>query len=195
MIFQALSIIRSQLEQYIRLNSTVTSTQKEVVLGNIALADTTNGTALADKVVVTLLKLEEDISLKNGQTRFVEGDRIRKENRPVHSYAYVLFTANYPDSYDNALKRLSSIVKFFQGKNTFTFQNSPLSEVEDFPGIDDLKMTLELISPSFEQLNHVWGMLGGSSRPAVLYKVRLIVLERDAPMDYDTPIKHIIINE
>jgi hypothetical protein len=165
------------------------------VLGNIALAEGNNSAALAGKVVITLLKLEEDPSLKNGQTRFVEGDRIKKVNRPVHTYAYLLFTANYPDSYENALKRLSSIVKFFQGKSTFTNQNSPLAEVEDVEGIKELKMTLELISPSFEQLNHVWGMLGGNSHPAVMYKARLVVLERDAPMDYETPIKHIIINE
>ena len=195
MIYEAFAILRSQLEQYIRQNSEISSTDDEVVLGNISLAESTNAAAITNKVVLSLAKLEEDVALKNGQTRFVEANRIRKENRPVHSYAYILITAHYPDNYSNALKRLTSVVKFFQGKTTFTKANSPLTEIEDAEGIDELKMTVELVSPTFEQLNHIWGMMGGKSHPAVLYKARVLVIRRDAPMDYDTPIKHIIINE
>lgn len=195
MIYEAFAILRSQLEQYIRQNSTISSTDDEVVLGNISLAESGNSSDITNKVVMSLVKLEEDATLKNGQTRFKEANRIRKENRPVHSYAYILFTAHYPSSYSNALKRLTSVVKFFQGKSTFTKANSPLTEVEDADGINELKMSLELISPSFEQLNHIWGMMGGKSHPSVLYKARILEIKRDAPQDYDTPITHILINE
>ena len=195
MIFEALSILKAELEQYIRLSTGSTSTEEEVVLGNISQAEGTTTTAITNKVVLTLLKLEEDVTLKNGPTRIREGERYKKENRPVHTYAFVLITAHYPDNYANALKRIGHVVKFFQGKSIFTHANSPLVENDEVDGIESLNMNLELISPTFEQLNHIWGVMGGKSHPAVLYKARLLVLKRDAPQDFEEPITHIIINE
>ncbi len=194
MIYEAFAILRSQLEDFIRSNSSISSTDPEVVLGNMSLADTTDGALITNKVVLSLICLNEETSLKNGQTRFVDGDRIRKENRPIHSNANILITAHYPSNYSNALKRLGEVVTFFQGKNAFTLANSPLAEVDDIEGIDDLKMTLELVTPAFEELNHIWGMMGGKSHPSVLYKARILLLKRNAPQDFDTPITHIIIN-
>lgn len=194
MIYESLAILRAELENYIRLNSTIVSTEDEVVLGNIALSEGAGAAAITNKLVLTLLKIEEDPSLKNGPTRIFDGTRYIKENRPIHSYAYILITAHYPGTYANALKRLTATLKFFQGKSIFTHANSPLLEMEDVEGIDEFKMTLELVSPSFEQLNHIWGMMGGKSHPAVLYKARLLVIKRDAPQDFEEPITHIIIN-
>ncbi len=194
MIYEAFAILRSQLEDFIRSNSSINTTDHEVVLGNMSLADTTDAAAIKDKVVLSLISLNEETSLKNGQTRFVDGDRIRKENRPIHSNANILITAHYPSNYSNALKRLGEVVTFFQGKNTFTLANSPLAEVDEAAGIEELKMTLELVTPAFEELNHIWGMMGGKSHPAVLYKARILLLKRNAPQDFDTPITHIIIN-
>ena len=35
---------------------------------------------------------------------------------------------------------------------------------------------------NFEQLNHLWGVLGGAYFPSVLYKVRLVKIRSDADM-------------
>ncbi len=195
MLYEALAILRSQLQLFIAQNDDTVTTDSEVVLGNIAMAETANATPITNKVVISLVSLEDDATLKNGPTRFVEANQIKKENRPVHTNAYILITAHYPAGYTNALKRLSQVIKFFQGKAIFTQSNSPLPEIEETEGITEFKMTLELMSPSFEQQNHIWGMLGGKSHPFALYKARLIVLKRDAPQDFETPIKHIIINQ
>lgn len=194
MIYESLAILRAELENFIRHNSTIVSTEDEVVLGNIALTEGAGAAAITNKLVLTLIKVEEDPSLKNGPTRIFDGTKYIKENRPVHSYAYILVTAHYPDTYTNALKRLTAAIKFFQGKSIFTHANSPLTELEDVEGIDEFKITMELVSPSFEQLNHIWGMMGGKSHPAVLYKARLLTIKRDAPQDSEEPITHIIIN-
>lgn len=194
MIYEAFAIIRSQLEDFIRSNSVIATTDPEVVLGNISLADTADATSITNKVVISLVSLHEEQALKNGPTRFIEGDRIKKENRPVHSNANILITAHYPANYANALKRLGSVVSFFQGKNTFTLNNSPTAELEGVSDLQDFKMTLELVTPGFEELNHIWGMMGGKSHPSVLYKARILVIKRDAPQDFDTPITHILIN-
>ena len=194
MIYESLAILRAELENFISHNSTIVSTEDEVVLGNIALSEGASAAAITNKLVLTLIKIEEDPSLKNGPTRIFDGTKYIKENRPVHSYAYILITAHYPDNYANALKRLTAAIKFFQGKAIFTHANSPLPELDDLEGIDEFKMTLELVSPSFEQLNHIWGMMGGKSHPAVLYKARILVIKRDAPQDFEEPITHIIVN-
>jgi hypothetical protein len=159
------------------------------------LAESQGAADIINKVVIGLVALENDVTLKNGPTRFVEDNRVRKENRPVHTNAHIIVTAHYPANYTNAIKRLSQVIKFFQGKSIFTHANSPLTELDGVEGISEFKMTLELMSPSFEQQNHIWGMLGGKSHPFALYKARLIILKRDAPMEYETPIKHIIIND
>lgn len=195
MIYESMSILRSELEQYIKLSTQSESTDAEVVLGDISLANSNNGTNIKDKVVLSVVKLEEESSLKNGPTRIPEGARYKVENRPVHTNLYLLIAANYPEKYSNALKRISSVIKFFQGKLQFSLADSPVAELESSSDVNELKITVELLSPSFEQLNHIWGMLGGKSMPCALYKIRVLTLRRDAPIGYDTPIEHILINE
>ena len=34
---------------------------------------------------------------------------------------------------------------------------------------------MELVSPTFEQQNHIWGGMGAKYLPSVLYKVRMLV--------------------
>jgi hypothetical protein len=195
MLYEALAILKAQLQQYIRQNDDTVTTDSEVVLGNIALAESQGATDISNKVVVGLVSLENDVTLKNGPTRIVEQNQVKKENRPIYTNAYIIITANYPSNYTNAVKRLGQVIRFFQGKAIFTHANSPLTELDSIEGISEFKITLELMSPSFEQQNHIWGMLGGKSHPFALYKARLIELKREAPMDYETPITHIIINE
>ena len=40
----------------------------------------------------------------------------------------------------------------------------------------DLKFTMELYTLTFEQINHLWGSLGGRQIPFAMYKLRLIAI-------------------
>ena len=42
------------------------------------------------------------------------------------------------------------------------------------------KLIVEMISLTFEQQNHMWGTLGAKYLPSVLYKVRMLVVQRSA---------------
>jgi len=125
------------------------------------------------------------------------------ENSPVCLNLYVLITCNYtPDSdptkgYISSLKRLSFIIQFLQGKNSFSYSSS----VSDFPAPNsdfdllNLKFTLELYTLTFEQINHLWGSLGGRQVPFAMYKLRLIAITdrkrlREVPLieEIDTTI-------
>ena len=46
--------------------------------------------------------------------------------------------------------------------------------------ITNFKFVVDLFTPTFEELNFVWGTLGGKQIPSVMYKVSLIEIEREA---------------
>ncbi|MGB1450995.1 MAG: Pvc16 family protein, partial [Marinirhabdus sp.] len=50
--------------------------------------------------------------------------------------------------------------------------------VSALDALSEFSFTTTLFTPTFEQLNYVWGTLGGKSLPSVLYKVSLIPIER-----------------
>jgi len=39
-----------------------------------------------------------------------------------------------------------------------------------------MKITMELYTLTFEQINHLWGSLGGRQAPFAMYKARLIMV-------------------
>jgi hypothetical protein len=45
--------------------------------------------------------------------------------------------------------------------------------------VDNFRFTVELYTPTFEELNYIWGTLGGKQLPSALYKVSMIQIERN----------------
>lgn len=177
MIFEALSMIRSELGAYIASLGDG-GAQTDVVLGNISLLESNDTDSIKDRVVITLVNAEEESALKNSNGfHRANGGRMTVENPPIYLNLYLLFSANWPDGYDTAIHRLSNIIEFFQGKNIFTVQNSPnsvdtLNTID--PDIVDLRLILNMYTMTFEQINHLWGSLGGKQIPFVMYKMRLV---------------------
>ncbi|MCC7526848.1 MAG: DUF4255 domain-containing protein, partial [Chitinophagaceae bacterium] len=144
---------------------------------------TTSGINLDDKIVFTLVNIEEESTLKNAP--FVKkgftGTGLY-ENPPVFLNLYLLITACNKsadnNSYTDALERLSLVIAFFQSKNTFTAGSSVSGDTSFFTSEDILQMTIrhEMYTLSFEQVNHLWGTLGGKQMPFVMYKLRLIAI-------------------
>lgn len=176
MIHEALSLIREELNAFIKsLDDNITNDQ--VLLGNIALMESEDGKDLLEKVVITLVNIEEESALKNRKLpRIQEGDKILVENPPVFLNLYVLFTASWPANYDNAIKRLGHVVSFFQHRNQFNLKNAAHFadgvDIDD-PDLAEMRLVLDLYTMTFEQINHLWGSLGGKQAPFVMYKVRL----------------------
>ena len=201
MISEALIFIRNELRQYLIANKGTLDpqlNQGDIILGNISMlegqADDTQ--ALANKVVLTLVNLEEESSLKNGRAFLRNPARAGIEyiSPPVYLNLYILFTATLgttggPDpAYQRSLHRISLIIEFFQLKKSFTVQNSPgaapgnMTETER----DEFQLIPELYTLTFEQINHLWGSLGGKQVPFVLYKMRIVKIQggitADAPL-------------
>jgi hypothetical protein len=178
MIKQALSLIRDQLNQHLPTGDA----GPVAVLGDIAQNDQENGDggSLVNRVVITLVNVEQETTLKNIPSYQKTLNGIRYQNAPVYLNLYVLISANYPNNYEDALARLSHVIEFFQFRNVINLKNSPESQVASATNPDelDLELILDLYTISFEQLNHLWGALGGKQKPFVLYKVRLIMVRR-----------------
>lgn len=179
MIDIVLLLIRNELANYLAAFDPA-----NVVIDNIGLLETTNGNTLTENIVITLVNIEEESALKNQPAlRRPFAGSANYENPPVYLNLYILFTCNYSgDHYQLALRRLSHIIRFIQGKNSFSAASSVAGAGLNLAdeGIADLKFTLELYTLTFEQINHLWGSLGGRQVPFAMYKMRLTVISDHA---------------
>lgn len=183
MIDTALILLRDELSSYINLKDASVN----VVIDNIGLAETSNGETLTNNVVITLVNIEEESTLKNQPAlkRPFINNKGTYQNPPVYLNLYVLFVSNYSgNDYPLALKRLSYIIQFLQGKNSFSSSSSVLGGSIDLSNdnITELRFTLELYTLTFEQINHLWGSLGGRQMPFVMYKLRLVAITEGIPL-------------
>jgi hypothetical protein len=180
MIETAILLLRDELQSYINNHDASVN----VIIDNIGLFETAHGDTLTNSIVITLVNIEEESTLKNQPAlkRPLIGNAIY-QNPPIFLNLYVLFTSNYSgNDYGLALKRLSYIIRFLQSRNSFSTSSSVTGASIDLTDDDvvDLKFTMELYTLTFEQINHLWGSLGGRQVPFVMYKLRLVVISEHA---------------
>ena len=186
MIDIALILLRDELISYLSTKDSAT-----VNVDNIGLFESSGGTGLNDSIIISLVNVEEESALKNQPAlkRPFNTTAVYR-NPPVYLNLYVLFTCNYSgDNYRLALQRLSLIIQFLQSKNSFSAGSTTSPGTLDMtnPDIVDLRFTMELYTLTFEQINHLWGSLGGRQVPFVMYKLRLVAITertllREAPL-------------
>jgi Pvc16 N-terminal domain len=176
MLHVALKFIRDTLNQHIKSPNLP---EKLVEIGNIALIDAYSGSlsnSLTNKVIVSLINVEEERTLKNAPyvpaKQNSDGTTATKGS-PIYINLYLVFGANVND-YGDSLEYLSKIISFFHSYKVFEGQAyQELGEA----GIE--KMIFDLCSMRFEELNQVWGILGGKYVPSVIYKVRLFAIQNE----------------
>ncbi|HLP54202.1 MAG TPA: DUF4255 domain-containing protein [Fluviicola sp.] len=153
-----------------------------VSMNNIAMIEhdaTDDNINFQDSVLMTLLNMNEEKTLKNFPNVKHENNRVVYQNNRINLNLFVLFSANR-NTYARSLKDISKIVEFFQGKRLFTQANSDYNRSNvAMAGVQDFHFTVELYTPSFEELNFIWGALGGKQYPSALYKLSLIEIVRD----------------
>ena len=181
MIDKAILLLRDELQSYISFRDASVN----VVIDNIGLFETSKGDTLANNIIITVVNIEEESTLKNQSAiRRPIADRAIYQNPPIYLNLYVLLTSNYSgNDYPLALKRLSYIIQFMQSKNSFSASSSVTGTSLDMgdPEIAGLRFTMELYTLTFEQINHLWGSLGGRQSPFVMYKLRLVSISERVP--------------
>lgn len=138
------------------------------VVDNIAKHED-DTSSLDNKVVITLLSVEEESTMKNTPRylKFNESENImERESQPAYLNLYVMITAN-KSMYDGALVNISKVIEIFQANNVLKYNASN-------PGESDFIFRIELHSVPFDQLSYIWGLLGGKIMPSVLYKISVV---------------------
>ncbi|MES2731550.1 MAG: DUF4255 domain-containing protein [Bacteroidota bacterium] len=183
MISHALTIVINELNQHLEVYKLPGSPAAKAELGNIAEGFTT-GSNLRELLILTLVNIREEKALKNLPSYVRNEVKLSAsyENPPVFLNFQILLTATHTN-YTNALLLLSRSIRFFQFQNVFTQDNvkpgslttnlppNPLDQLESF------KLIFDLFSPTMEEVNHLWGTLGGKQYPFVLYTLRMLDLK------------------
>lgn len=194
MIDKALRFLADEINQY--LKTKLSFLGDKIILDNISrLNDASNNTNATNKVILSLVNIEEDRLYKNPEN-FTKTDdnKVVYKNPPVPVNVYCVFAFNHGENdteftnhYEEGLMYISYIIRFFQHRNVFTPQNSPSLD----PGIE--KMIADLHSLGFEQLNHLWAILGGKYLPSVMYKFRLLILDEDLQQGIGELIRNVSV--
>lgn len=179
--------VAQELNAYFSLLSS--STEEHVTVGS--LFDLTGGHSsdIQNKLLVTLTNVEQDKTYhslnihkktQNGNSQIIKPE--------IKVNLYFLFIANFTN-YNESLKNISRVISFFQHRNSFD-----ISTNKAFPN-NTAHISFELCSQSFEQQNHVWGMLGGKYIPSVMYKAGILDIQDERVEAEVMPVTEVIINE
>ncbi|MEM7371307.1 MAG: DUF4255 domain-containing protein [Bacteroidota bacterium] len=174
MIHQVLPVIVGELNDFFQHR--FDTTEDKVVLGNIINQDGSVAIEGDDKVIVSLINVERDGSNQMAGQQSAP-------NPPVHINLYLMFGAYFrPINYIEALKFISGVVGFFQGKPIFNHHNTPM-----FP-TDATHVRLEIVNIDFRELSNLWASLGAKYIPSVIYRLRTLNMDEDNITDDYPPI-------
>jgi hypothetical protein len=190
MIYHSLNTIAELLNTslYEKWGATINGTNEVVQLNNIAnIGDEKND--LQNKIVLTLLKMEEEKSLKNGTFyKKTSGDTFNKHHPAVYLNLYLLLAIT-KKNYREALQLLSDCITFFQHNKVFTGQVS-----EGVEGDGEFRLTVELHDINFQEVFEMWSNLGSKQFPFVIYKVRLLRFLETKAIEEVVPIKTVNVH-
>jgi hypothetical protein len=181
----ALTIVVNELDKHLTDTYGAAAVTPQVRLGNIAEGVGSGSTAVPRDVLdLSMINVREEKTLKNisNQIRDDATLKVVYQNPPVFLNLHILLVATH-SAYTNALLVLSRAIRFFQFSNVFDQDSvAPTSLTSNAPAnpldqLEAFKLIFELYSPTMEEVNHLWGTLGGKQYPFVVYTLRLLELK------------------
>lgn len=176
MISEVLVFLKNRLNTHLKSGWSPDESQEDPV----TFLDGQNMEPLTFKlgaVSLLLINIEEEATLRRPDRyqRVLPDGTPQKIQPDIRLNLYVLFVARFRQ-YEESLQYLSLIIRYFQQQRLFNHHNAPeLSE-----GVEQL--VLELITLPFSGQNEVWNALRETYHPSVLYRVKMIVFEDEAPI-------------
>tara|TARA_R110002020_G_scaffold83108_3_gene205924 strand:- start:40377 stop:40964 length:588 start_codon:yes stop_codon:yes gene_type:complete len=176
MIYPSLSGIVEQLNHFMydKWGTTTNGTNVIVQLDNIAnINDEKND--LQDKVIVTLIRTEEEPTLKNGPFYSTpNGSSTIKHHPAIYLNLYLLFSIT-KKNYKESLQLLSDTIMFFQSHKVFGVTVSNDSNQEE-----NFKIHMDLHDIALQEIFELWSNLGNKQFPFILYKARVLrMIDKD----------------
>ncbi|MBI5740881.1 MAG: DUF4255 domain-containing protein [Nitrospirae bacterium] len=184
MLVSALTFLKDELNAHI-----ITRTGSNAAVVNMCkVVNETGKYAFEGAIGASIINIEEERVFKARLPEYVNinGRHVLQEPE-LKLNLHVLFAANFK-VYDVALKYISHVLTFFQAHPSFTSA--------EYPALDANieKLSVELQSLSYEQLNQVWAFIGGKQLPSVIYKVRMVALQDEARTAVQLPLMTIKTN-
>ena len=146
----------------------------------------------AGQLALTVVNIEEEKILKAqlpNERR--NGNQIQFSNPEIKLNLLLLLAANPGNNnYLAALERLSQAMLFLQGTPFFDRTRFPALAAP--PEIE--KLSIELYTLTLEQQNQLWASLGAKYLPSVVYKLRLVIIDRGL-FGNETPAIRVLENE
>ncbi|WP_303315352.1 DUF4255 domain-containing protein [Flavivirga abyssicola] len=172
MLDKALLFISNLLNKELKMSFGLTD--DIVVVGSLINLDGSITKNIENKVVLSIINLEHEKTVKHREGYITnEQGAFNKVNAPVHLNLYLLISANYnSDNYMEALKMLSAVIGVFQSTRVF--------KSETYPELDPLikRLAFEIYNVPIQELSHVWSGIGAKYVPSMLYKVRMISIQK-----------------
>lgn len=181
MLDRTLSFLLAQLNDY--LGTRYPTKEPHAVLSSLSTLEGTAPPEIANRVVLSLVNIEREAAAGGAATplRMENGAYVRT-SAALNLNLYVLVSASFGTNYVEALKLLSAVLGYFQGRPVFTAQSTPT-----FPkGLD--RLTMEIVNLDIQGLNNLWGNLGVKYLPSVIYKARMFTLQEGWVVEQVPPI-------
>lgn len=165
MLYKALHVIVAELNTHLKKKFQIS--ENRAVLGTILNEEGSVPEENKNRIICTLVNLEQDTNIPFNPIYRKQGDKLFQEKVPLNFNLDVLFTALFTN-YDEALKFLSATIYFFQGKSFFDHENSKGLP----PQIPQLSM--EVIKLTYHEAHSLWTAIGAKYMPSVLFKIRML---------------------
>ena len=190
MIKDVLTILKNEINTYLKTIDSTMYSNETVVLQNVARYSEENlNPAVTDKVILSLLSVEEESTMKNKSRYEIIDGRPVYRSTPAYLNLYVIFAANR-GNYEQSLIDVSNVIEYFQDKSVFTNKNVAINITDpDKTKLREFKLTVDLHSLRFEQLSYAWGVLGGKAMPSAMYKISVVKLQKE-----ETQVKGAIVS-
>ncbi len=172
MIHNLLPVVCSELNDYFKSRYGVR--ENRLILSNLINQDGSVALDGSNTVVCSLVNVEEETTLKATAGTTSSGGAFVKSSPDIYVNLTVIFSSYFlGKNYVEALKFLSGVIYFFQGKPVFTNDNTP--------GLSDNveKAVFDLTSLSFHDLSAVFQMMGSKYLPSVVYRIRMLTFATD----------------
>lgn len=171
MLELAMKAITMQLNSYI--HSRFDIDEDAAILSPPYDLDGNTATKVNNKLVVFLTNINKD-TLPNANAMPSSTGSSFISSKPLYLNLYVVIGACFDASrYDESLKYLSHAIG--------CFQQDPILDGSNSPGLSDniQKLILDIENVGINELSNMWGILGGSYVPSVLYKVRMLMIANE----------------
>jgi Pvc16 N-terminal domain len=168
MIDAAIRCLAGELNEF--LGRTLETVEELVTVSNLLGADGAAAPDTGNRIVLFLTAIERDTASQ----RAPDGaGRMDAGSGPLFLNIYLMAVANFPGRhYPEALRLISLLIGFFHEHRIFDRHSSPGMD----PAIDRLILDIENTPPAV--MSNVWSVLGGRYLPSVLYRVRMVSIDK-----------------